>query len=223
MPEHNSRPDIYSGVGSVFERIGDFFHIFDLSFLISGSVAFGSLIFLYFRLGLSRELPLPPWVLVVSVVIGSYVCGLLSFICGRALSYQFPWLRKGKLDKILFAALHDHKLVPSMTEPYLQYSNQGGTSRFRLYVRMWSEIAHKSSGIFLNHLMRYWAMAATCDGLGFSFISWLYRALGFPLIEWTCQLHCWGRRPAWAQPIVVFFRDRSTTNIRLRTSLLISQ
>ena len=42
-----------------------------------------------------------------------------------------------------------------------------------LYIRMWSEVAHdRSAPLVLQHLMRYWAMAATYDAVAFSFLVW---------------------------------------------------
>src|SRR5688572_14068943 len=76
------------GVRSLFSRLGEFFHIFDLSFLVSGATTLGALLFLRYRLGFSAEFPFSGWIVGFGLIIISYVCGLVSFSAGRALNSQ---------------------------------------------------------------------------------------------------------------------------------------
>jgi hypothetical protein len=91
------------GVRSLFSRLGEFFHIFDLSFLVSGATTLGALLFLHYRLGFSADFPFSGWVAGFGLIIASYVCGLVSFSAGRALNTQL--FRKRLLSDYLRDAI----------------------------------------------------------------------------------------------------------------------
>lgn len=184
MPdEQNSAKDLTTGLISVFDRIGQFFHLFDLSFFVSGVVTFGALVFLYLRRGHALKFPFPDWVGVIAVIVGCYVCGLLAFAAGRMLNGW--WRRPKKLwkpektESALMGAIRMHGLKLSMPEPDTEYKAR------RLYIRMWAEIAQKRPrSVAFNLLQRYWVMAATYDGLGAAFLVW-----GVVLIVCACPVY----------------------------------
>jgi len=166
--EKSVSEEVGSGLRSILERIGEFFHIFDLSFFVAGVMTFAALAFLYIMMKMPHEFPFAPWVGVVAFVVGSYVCGLIAFTVGRELNGVA--FRRRILQRILPQAMAAHNLTGKNIAPYMNAEQ----SRFWwLYIRMWSEIAHeKSAPLVLHHLMRYWAMAATYDGIGFGFLVW---------------------------------------------------
>jgi hypothetical protein len=171
MPEEGSSgKEIASGLRSIFERIGEFFHIFDLSFFVAGVMTFGALVFVYIVMKKPRQFPFEPWVGVVALIVASYVCGLIAFSVGRELSGRT--FRRRILHRILPRALEAHNLS---TESITLYTAGEHPRFWWLYIRMWSEITHeKSAPLVLHHLMRYWAMAATYDSVGFSFLVWAF-------------------------------------------------
>jgi len=164
MNDQPENASIYSGIGSIFERIGDFFHIFDLSFFVAGVLTFGAFVFLYVELGLRREFPLQEWAGTVGVIVGCYICGIISFASGRVLN----GFRATKLKQLMLA-VRAHSIVLA---PKCNYDSTDRKAHIRLYVRMWAEITYDAHPLVLKHLMRYWAIAATYDGVGFSFIVW---------------------------------------------------
>ena len=71
---------------------------------------------------------------------------------------------------MLRQALDVHGLSDPTIERYL---SAGESVLWRLYIRLWQELAHKHShSIAFTHLSRYWAMAATFDGVGVSLLLW---------------------------------------------------
>jgi len=160
--------DTADGLKTIFGRLGEFFHIFDLSFFVAGAVSFGAIVFLFQRLGIDAAFPFAPWVAGLALVIACYVCGMVSFAVGRFVNgYLF---RRGVLPTLLRRSIEVHQPSDPLMEQYLA---KGDSNLWRLYIRLWQELAAKQphSAVF-SHLSRYWAMAATCDGLAISLILW---------------------------------------------------
>lgn len=169
MPEEKSiGSEVASGLRSIFERIGEFFHIFDLSFFVGGAMTFGAVAFTYLKMEYPRQFPFAPWVGVLAIIVACYVFGLIAFAVGREVSGRT--FRRDALDRVLPLAVTAHSISGEIITSY----TAGEKPRlWWLYIRMWSEIAHeKSAPIVLHHLMRYWAMSATYDCVAFSFIVW---------------------------------------------------
>lgn len=167
--EKSAGGDIASGLRSIFDRIGEFFHIFDLSFFVSGFMTFAAFAFLYNMMQYPRHFPFDPWVGVLALIVACYVCGLMCFAAGRWLSGKT--FRRQTLGRYLPQALAAHGLDGDAT--IASYNSQTSGGFWRLYIRMWSEVADKNSApVIRHHLMRYWAMAATYDGLAASFVVW---------------------------------------------------
>lgn len=173
MPEEKTSgpaEEVAQGLRSIFDRIGEFFHLFDLSFVVSGASTFGAAVFLYLRSGYARTLPFPKWSTVAAAIIASYICGLLAFAAGRWLNGRF--FRPTLLEERLPKAIALHGLTSEVLSSYLP----DPTSRahvWRLYIRMWADIArHEPRSVTFHHLSRYWVMAATYDGVAFSLLIW---------------------------------------------------
>jgi hypothetical protein len=157
------------GFRNISERIGEFFHLFDLSFFVSGFVLLGALTFLQIRLDIWITFPFQQWLKVVAVIIAIYVSGLVAFAAGRLINGRF-W-RRSLLERRLSESIRLHDLESGAIKAYL-----GDGSRphlWRLYIRMWAEVAHRQpESIAYRHLTRYWVMAATYDGVGFALLIW---------------------------------------------------
>jgi hypothetical protein len=158
----------------VFEKIGAFFDIFDLSFFVSGAVGLAALWMWITFAGLNFDY-LGGWLQVVAVLAGSYVTGLVCFASGRWLRHAIFRRKEDKAtDKAVEDLLHAHGL---MKDPGLShYVDPQNTHRGvgRLYVRMWAEMRKtKELANSLTFINRYWVMAATYDGLGFALILWI--------------------------------------------------
>jgi hypothetical protein len=158
---------------SIFEKIGEFFDLFDLSFLVSGSTTLAALVFLAHRLGIAVPSSLTAWPEIVAAILLCYVLGLVCFAVGR-------WARKGlerkegpnSFDKYFGQALNAHGLVDK--EPFKAYLERAPhRGSWRLYVRMWAELRTSSSAAAsMSLLKRYWVMAATYDGMSVALSVW---------------------------------------------------
>jgi hypothetical protein len=208
--EKSLTSEVANGVRSVFDRIGEFFHIFDLSFFVSGGMVVGALVFTYLRMGYPREFPFASWISVLATIIACYVCGLIAFAVGREFSGRT--FRRRTLEKTLPSALEEHNLTDEVTSRYIAADKP---RLWRLYVRMWSDIAHeKSAPLLLHHLMRYWAMSATYDSVAFSFIAWAaaFVALQFETVTYKPIGHGVGSVAASLCLAAAFFAFRRGAN-----------
>ena len=157
-----------SGVQTILGRVGEFFHIFDLSFFVSGFVTVSALWVSYQDLGLERSFPYPSWVGAVAGLVACYVCGLMAFSGGRWLNGIL--FRRTKLTNTMAAALKSHSLWTERLQTYASDEEKGD---WRLYIRLWQQLASTmSKSAVFSHLSRYWVMAATYDGLGAAFLVW---------------------------------------------------
>ncbi|WP_341900046.1 hypothetical protein [Fluviicola taffensis] len=162
----------------VFDKISDFFDIFDLSFFVSGFFT-TSIILAWIKL---RELPLSinfyETRSIIIIVLFCYINGLLSFALGRwirmgILAYPANFIRQRKqkpkgfderFEKILKA--HGMDSDPEI-QKYLSRSEHRGI--WRLYVLLWAKLRdNEKYAKSLAFLRRYWVMAATYDGLSIS-------------------------------------------------------
>lgn len=173
----NATEDVATGVKGLFDRVGEFFHIFDLSFLVAGASTLSALLF---------AIGVTPWALAglklslgggVALLLLVYIAGLLSFAIGRQISVQV--FRTGILRQSLKTALQWNGLesVPSievfLKDPKKADDAEGSLGEQTLYGRLWQELATRQpKSLPFYHVSRYWAMAATYDGVAASFLAW---------------------------------------------------
>lgn len=163
----------------LFEKLSDFFDIFDLSFFVSG---FSTSIVFYIWATNRNILPddlILKDISIFYIVLICYVFGLLNFAFGRLLRMFLSMfgkinnkckisklVRYNKSDDLLNEIISAHGLDRQpVIAKYLnrQLDNRGV---WRLYVRLWARIRRED--ILSNSfklLKRYWVMAATYDGL----------------------------------------------------------
>jgi hypothetical protein len=164
--------ELATGLGSIFSRVGEFFHLFDLSYIIAGTITFSALVFLYAKLGLAFPtwFPSGKWEGIAIIIVACYVCGLVSYAAGRSLS---ELLYRKKIGNTMEVILTAHGLQEEE-----QISKYSQTRKYEaLYTRMWCEMAHeipadKSKQQYFHNLIRYWSMSATYDGVAFAFFVW---------------------------------------------------
>lgn len=164
----------------IFTKLGDFFDIFDLSFFISGTVLFMAVLYLGLQLGLVAFADWSKAGLLFGLVVlmAIYVSGLVSFSMGRWLRGMFYAVRrkqkaedyyKEKFLPIIYA----HGLDQNLRFAEYFQRNEEHRAPWRLYTRLWAELRHCDKAAPSRALlMRYWVMAATCDGLGAAFFIW---------------------------------------------------
>jgi hypothetical protein len=180
-------------------RIGAFFDIFDLSFVVSGASSLAALLLVY---KLHGPTVFPDWLANVYggvlLVLSCYVLGMLSFVLGRLLRRILLRLLSGKsfaqrLAQGVADALKQHELHPKdddqstlagcirllapLQDPKLRGKRpdpQAQSAALRLYTLMWTQIRQQSD-LTPSHILlsRYWVMAALCDGMVVSSVLWL--------------------------------------------------
>lgn len=178
--------DAATALAALLERLGRFFDIFDLSFIVSGATSVGAIAFILHVVGL--QLPsLSGWLAVGAILLSSYVAGLLCFAAGRWMRLGTRWPRaRFDFDLHFDSVLSGHGLkdVPEIVS-YLSRSQYRGI--WRLYVRFWAEARHApaltDSVALLN---RYWVMAATYDGMAVALLTWILAT-----IVWAVHVQSW--------------------------------
>jgi hypothetical protein len=171
--------DAADGLKSLLGRLGEFFHIFDLSFFVAGAVSFGAISFLFIKLGLVGAFSFAPWVAGLAIVIACYVCGLVCFSLGRPLNRVL--FRRRVLDNLLHRSIKVHQLTFPRMSSYLESGNE---ELWRLYIRLWQQLAAKHArSVSFSHLSRYWAMAAIYDSLAVALLFWAAVIASLALLE----------------------------------------
>jgi hypothetical protein len=171
--EGSTGKQVADGLKAIFERIADFFDLFDLSFLVSGISMMGALFFGGWRFGVTLpDLP-AAWMTVLGLLVGCYVLGLVCFATGRWVRTWFPWAKTKELFcKHIEQSLKTHNIasLPQIAE-YLNEPND--RTLWRLYVKLWAELRQSPDAApSLSLLKRYWVMAATYDGVAVALFTW---------------------------------------------------
>jgi len=165
---------------AVFDRIAEFFEIFDLSFFAGGFLALGALFWSGAANGLFKDgLPLDGAYLVATVVFLSYVLGLICFALGRLVRQYVPGLRVSSEEwaKRLVEAAADHGIAEAgFLAGYglaAKSPPREGVAK-RVYIRLWV-LARQDSDLkpSLKILRRYWILAATMDSVGAALLVWV--------------------------------------------------
>ena len=167
---------------AIFDKVGQFLDLFDLSFFIAGGTAAGAA---WTWLHYSHHLPtvqFAGWIFVLAVIVGIYASGLVCFCIGRCFRTigRALWGRiRGKgthssFDDCFLKSLRGHQL--DTIEPFRSYlAIQPPMSRgiWALYVRLWADLRSDPKMVTSVSLgNRYWVMAATYDGLAFAILMW---------------------------------------------------
>jgi hypothetical protein len=177
---------------TLLARIGEVFGVFDLSFFVAGAVCAGAVVFGLHIFGSTwpRGIDLGKWsaVHVVATVLGCYVLGIVCFAASRHVRngpgfyLQLP----EQLGDFNLAAHYDLADVvpplPSLQARLLALRPGAPVTErdvlaqkcTRVYTLLWAEVRQdKALAPSFNLVMRYWVMAAMCDGLATALLVWL--------------------------------------------------
>lgn len=170
--------EIGKALKSIFDKLSDFFDIFDLSFFVSGFFTTLVISLWAYYNGIELSLPQKTPFIIVGILI-CYLNGLLSFAVGRwirsMINTAYKWIFKRKDKQMNFDSrfeviLKAHGLENSIDyKDYLARTDTRGI--YRLYVRFWADLrGDEQYAKSLSFLKRYWVMSATYDGLSISIL-----------------------------------------------------
>jgi hypothetical protein len=172
--------EIGKSLKTVFDKVSDFFDIFDLSFFVAGIGTGSALIYLYYLHNQGINLPFSSsFFRGLLVAIFFYLMGLISFALGRF--FRLDLFRKKAyeiMNKRLIVAIKVHGLESK--PEYSKYLNlpEGERGPWRLYVRLWAKLRDEPKLInSFTQAKRYWVMSATYDGVFISLCTWILTAL----------------------------------------------
>lgn len=196
--EKDSSKEATDAFKALLGRLGEIFGVFDFSFFVSGAVCFGALIFGVYLCGGARQLQavaLLDWkaMQVGAVILACYVLGIICFAAGRLVhSQQQSYAKLGDHLREFGLDARYGKLVPEVVTDTSEVAStypgklwQWIVGRFKapskearkgslLYTRLWAEVRQsKQLAPSFNLLVRYWVMAALCDGLAAALGVWL--------------------------------------------------
>ena len=198
-------------LSTLFRKISDFFDILDLSFFVSGLFGLVPLAVWVMRTGQVEGLQqaMGPFLFGLTLIVGTYVTGLMCFACGRAVRRMVRRIKE-KLGRgggrgfgeYVEGALRSHGLHndPGIVD-YLARRPERADSLMFLYVRMWAKLRETST--LTNSFVlvkRYWIMAAIYDGLGFALLLWLGTGVAWKLLDNVDVLRQW----RWGELLLVF-------------------
>jgi hypothetical protein len=162
--------ELGAALNILFNKVGDFFDIFDLSFFVSGSVCLGALL-VGNRLGRLIDLSITGAYEAVAYLIASYVLGLMCFAGGRLMRPKNPAIFAARFK----AAIEDHGLAAA----YGGYFGGRAGDADRLYNRLWAEMRQNAAlAPSFALVRRYWVMAAAYDGMALALVVW-WGVLGY--------------------------------------------
>ncbi len=164
----------------IFEKIGAFFDLFDLSFFVSGAACIGAALFWLHLTGTYVVAKVPDTLVILALVLASYVVGLICFAAFRAVRVWALKLRSGSDHKqLLRQAMEAHGLGGEV--PFTRF-HDSDADLTHLYTRLWAEVRESKDVVESYGLLRrYWVLSATCDGLAAALCVWAYVLLASSL------------------------------------------
>lgn len=170
--------EIGKALKSIFDKLSDFFDIFDLSFFVSGVAITVSILFWLYQRALYNFQEIKQVIeikgIVLLFILFCYINGLIAFAAGRLIRTEIWEYLKSKFfehknrndsfDTRLAKIIKAHGLKNDLINEYIERAEFRGI--WRLYVRLWAVVrGNKKYANSLSLLNRYWVMAATYDGL----------------------------------------------------------
>lgn len=169
--------EIGKAFNSLFRKVGDFFDIFDLSFLVSGLFLVFSIFIWTSLIGFIIPIDFEQTPHIIVLILACYVTGLVCFVIGR-------WFRKiifkvashflSIEEKYAFflTLLKAHQLDKLVS--FKEYLTENNFQPKRLYVKLWAKVRHNEKlEPSFSLLRRYWVMTATYDGLTTVALVWI--------------------------------------------------
>lgn len=156
------------GLKKVADAIGDAFSVFDFSFFISGAVTLSFIAIDLHYYGYDGVLKFNGWESVVICIVAIYICGLMSWSCGKLMRWgilRLIWGKDGVKNDFnkIFEKTRRISTRQSGTVGSVEDSRDNNDVD---YTKMWIEIEKKDNlaGKY-TALNRMWVMVAIYEGL----------------------------------------------------------
>lgn len=170
---------------SIIDKISEGLNFFDFSFFVSGFVTYVTLLY-FSNEFFGKTIDYTSVSGILTSVILSYVCGIVSFSLGKWMRSKILWLFKwdflkhwkNKSFDDLFQEGMDWVVKNNNIKTNLDVSIHDfhdslamNKNKAMVYSAMWIEIRKfDEKGVFYRPLYRQWVMQAICEGLMFSFL-----------------------------------------------------
>jgi hypothetical protein len=165
---------------AIFDKVGGFLDLFDLSFFISGATAVAAVALACFEYQVRLGFILPDWITVTLIIVATYVAGMVCFALGRWMRQRLTKTARPEYrGEVLQALMKLHGLHEQ--EPIKGYLERATAAvklpmhdpAWALYTRIWAGIRHDPAlHPSLTVLNRYWIMSASYDGLAVALLLW---------------------------------------------------
>lgn len=181
------------GFNKIMESIGSAFHIFDFSFFISGFVTLSFvLVDVISHHGLEWVAycgKVPGWIVVLVVLMGIYVCGLVSWMIGRAMRSATMLDSDSATDEN--SSVDDFcKEYDRLTDSLSMENLPDIKSKTDMYGYMWIKLDSITNNTNIKGRLAYcnrlWVMRALFEGLLF---SWLLGIIVLVDVYIACSLY----------------------------------
>ncbi|GAB3722384.1 hypothetical protein [Flavobacterium koreense] len=171
----------------ILQKLGDFFDIFDLSFIVSGIATGLSILFIYHNLTdeeiLKSISELNGYLIFLSIII-AYLLGLISWVLGKAIRNLFPEISYLSIETLFKANNAENDELYKKYKSYFTESKTNSEDSKKnklkeqeamrqLYCMLWVKVRENNKALnSFSLLKRYWVQTATFEGLLFSIVSW---------------------------------------------------
>lgn len=192
-----SMKEIADSLHNLLRKLGEFFDIFDLSFIVAGAVGLSAVLPWATEIEIPVTLPETGWLRGAAIIVGCYVAGLLCFAFGRYLrATVFPSIRLAvgwalsrsksldtknfvkrlrldnleRFENVIRNSANAHGFGDDyFVQRYLREKHGG----WWLYIRLWAELRQREGlSSSLSFLNRSWVLTATFDGVAAALLLW---------------------------------------------------
>lgn len=176
-----------AGFSKIIDRISETLNFFDFSFIVSGLLTYGIILFTADSIISVDYKNYNSGVIVVVSIALVYICGLMSFSVGKFLRIKIlSAFNENYFNDVFKKALKfiNSKPYEKNDEITIYLSKDRGSYK-TIYSKMWMELRHcEEAKETVRHLNRFWMMEAVYEGLFVSFILGAVSSIYFLCVNW---------------------------------------
>ena len=177
-----------NSISKIIDRISETLNFFDFSFIVSGLLTYGVILYTTDNIISLNLQNYNPGVIVVISIALVYICGLMSFSIGKFLRINILYI----FNNNFFNDVFKKTLEFINSDPYqksdeiTKYICKDKSYYKTIYSKMWMELRHcEEAKETIRHLNRFWMMEAVYEGLFVSFILGTISSIYFLHENWS--------------------------------------